>query len=471
MSLGAEEKQKMKLLWIVSGLTLSAVGIASFGRIIDKPKIEKPKSEKDALKVASLKPISKLKVPLVPTYASHVAPILLGQCASCHRPGEVAPFSLLTYADAKKRSQQIAQVVETGYMPPWKAAPDYGSFCGERRLSDEQKQILKNWANTGEKSGVLSKSPALPKFPVGWAKGTPDVVFEPSTTYALKADGADVYRNFVVPTSYTEDRYVSAIEVRPGNRAIVHHVIAYLDTQGRARKLDAQDKEPGYSTFGGVGFTPSGALGGWAPGNETPFLPKGVGIFLPKGADIVLQVHYHTSGKPETDKTKIGVYFCKDAVDKQVRILPLIGGLWIPPGKADFKTGGTSTIKSDVTLLNVTPHMHLLGRDMKVRAITPDEKEIPLVHVPDWDFNWQTTYTFKEPIKVPAGTKVKMTALYDNSTSNPRNPSSPPKQVTWGESTTDEMCIAFVSYTVDSEHLLKGEKAQGFKNFGEKQSK
>ncbi len=451
----------MRPFWILGSLLAGIAGMATFGRGSESPKPAKPI-------FALAKAGDTRKVPLVPTYAAHVAPILLEQCASCHRPGEVAPFSLLTYTDAKKRAAQIAQVVQSGFMPPWKAAPDYGSFCGERKLTDEQKQILANWALSGEKSGNLAQAPAPPKFPQGWAKGTPDVIFEPAETYRLKADGADVYRNFVVPTHYSEDRYVSAIEVRPGNRAVVHHVIAYLDTQGKARQLDALDKEPGYSSFGGVGFAPSGALGGWAPGNETPFLPKGVGILLPKGADIVLQVHYHTSGKPETDRTKIGVYFCKEPTDKRVRILPVFGGLNIPAGNADFKTGGASLLRGDVTLLSVTPHMHLLGREMRVKAITPEEREVPLVYVPDWDFNWQTTYTFKEPIKVPAGTKVKMTARYDNSTANPRNPSSPPKPVTWGEATTDEMCIAFVTYTVDGEHLLKGEKAAGFQNFGEK---
>ena len=436
---------------ILSGIGIVAVGAVCYG-FTPKPSLNGSKS--DSRKPAS---VSAKAAPKTPLYSKHVASILLENCAFCHRPGEVAPFSLLTYEDAKKRSKQIAEVVNSGFMPLWKAEAGYGQFCSERRLTDVQKQTLVNWAETGSPKGSAREIPGPPKFPQGWGKGEPDKVFEMPKSYSVPANGADIYRNFTIPADAAQDRFVSAIEVRPGNRAVVHHVIAYLDTLGRAQKLDGKDGQPGYTTFGGIGFTPSGALGGWAPGNETPFMPDGVGILLPKGADIVLQVHYHPTGKPETDKTKIGVYFSKKPVDKRVRALPLISLLSIPPGEANYKTGGASTLGSDVTLLNVTPHMHLLGRDMKVEAITPDEKSVPLVHVPDWDFNWQTTYTFLKPITLPAGTKIKMTARYDNSTANPRNPSNPPKRVTWGESTTDEMCIAFIGYTVNDEHLLKNQ--------------
>lgn len=401
------------------------------------------------------------------TFAKDVAPIIFNNCTTCHRPGEVAPFTLMNYQDAKKRAKQIALVSESRFMPPWKADPKFGSYHDERILTPEQIATLKEWADAGAPEGSKAQTPALPKFTQGWAMGKPDLILEPSEEYTLGAEGRDVYRNFVIPTSYTEDKFVSAVEVRPGNRTVVHHVLLFTDTQGQARKLDAKDTEPGYATFGGIGFTPSGSLGGWAPGNQPRFLPDGIGQLLPKSADVILQVHYHKSGKVEKDKTRLGLYFCKKPVDKMMRYIPVIFPmLRIPAGETNYQTKSAFPVFDNVTVYSVTPHMHLLGKEMTVVAKLPDGKENPLVRVPDWDFNWQTTYILKEPMKLPEGSKLAMTARYDNSTSNPRNPSNPPKQVTWGEETTDEMCIAFVGYTVDDEQLTKGIVAEGAMDFG-----
>jgi hypothetical protein len=280
--------------------------------------------------------------------------------------------------------------------------------------------------------------------------------------YKLDAEGRDVYRCFVVPSGLDQDKYVSALIVRPGNRAVVHHVIAYLDSTGAARKLDEKDPGPGYETHGGgPGFLPSGFLGGWAPGNEPRRLPLGVGNVLPKGSDIVLEVHYHKSGKPETDQTTVGLYFSKEPISKRVRMLPVLNPFFkIPAGAANHPVTASMPVFQDATLLNVTPHMHLLGRDMKVVAVKPDKSQQTLVNVPDWDFNWQITYVYKDPIKIPAGSRIDLTAHFDNSTSNPRNPNKTPRDVTWGEQTTDEMCIAFLGYTIDSEDLLKGQAVE-----------
>jgi hypothetical protein len=395
------------------------------------------------------------------TFSKDVAPILMNNCASCHRLGEVAPFPLLSYEDAKKRARQIALVTERRLMPPWKA-DSHGEFQDERRLTEEQIGVLRRWAEAGAPEGKAADLPPAPKFTEGWQLGEPDVVIEPDAPYALAAEGEDVYRCFVVPTKYAEDRYIAALEVRPDNRRVVHHLIAFLDTSGAARQLDAKDAGPGYTAFGGVGFAPSGALGGWAPGNLPRRLPEGVGILLPKGADIVLQVHYHKSGKPETDRTRMGLYFAKGPVEKRVRVLPVVGlPLRIPPGAADHVVQGRMPILANITVLSVMPHMHLIGREMTVTATLPDGAEKRLVHVPDWDFNWQTTYAFKEPLKLPAGSRIGLSARYDNSEKNPRNPNQPPRLVTWGEQTNDEMCIAFVSYTADAERLTQGVTAPG----------
>ncbi len=407
-------------------------------------------------------------VKAAPTFNRDIAPIIFQNCASCHRPGEVAPFPLLTYQDAQKRAQQIAAVTEARVMPPWKA-DSHGEFVHERRLTSEQIGTIKRWADQGAKEGAPSDAPKPPTFAEGGGLGKADVYFQPPEAYKLDAEGRDVYRCFVIPTNYAEDRYVTALEVKPGNRNVVHHVLVFLDSSGAARKLDEKDPGPGYSTFGGVGFIPSGGLGGWAPGNMPHPLPPGVGNLLPKGADIVLQVHYHKGGKAETDLTRLGLYFCKGPVDKRVRTSMVINPfLRIPAGDSNYSIQASLPVPADVTVINVTPHMHLLGKSMKVTANLPDGTPKQVVNIPDWDFNWQTTYTFKEPLKLPGKSNLSLIARYDNSTGNPRNPSSPPKTVTWGEQTTDEMCIAFVGYTVDSEHLTKGTSAEGMREFGQR---
>jgi hypothetical protein len=402
-----------------------------------------------------------------PTFAGEVASIIQTNCSSCHRPGEVAPFSLLTYEDARKRAKQIAAVSKSRFMPPWKA-DSHGEFQDERRLTEGQVETLAAWAESGAPAGDLKAAPPLPKFPAGWKLGDPDKVVGLTEPYQLEAEGRDVYRCFVIPGGADRDQYVSALEVRPGNRRIVHHVIAYLDSSGSARKLDEKDPGPGYGTQGGgPGFLPSGFLGGWAPGNEPRRLPAGVGNLLPKGSDIVLEVHYNKSGKPETDQTTVGIYFSREPISKRVRMLPVINPFFrIPAGAENHKVDAMMPVLQNVTLLNITPHMHLLGKDMKVVAVTPDKTEQLLVNVPQWDFNWQTTYVYKTPVKLQSGSRINLTSHYDNSPSNPRNPNKSPRDVTWGEQTTDEMCIAFLGYTVDSEDLLKGQTAEPLRRGG-----
>ncbi len=402
------------------------------------------------------------------TYTKDIAPILNQNCASCHRPGEIGPFALMSYSDAKKRAAQLASVTESKFMPPWHAE-SHGEFRDERKLTSDQIATIKEWVAAGSPEGNPADLPPTPKFPQGWALGKPDLVLEPSKAYTLGAEGSDVYRCFVIPGGQTEDRYISAMEVRPGNSKIVHHVIAYLDGSGKARQKETEntDGQPGYTSYGGIGTSPSGSLGGWAPGNLPRFLPDGVGTLFPKGTDIVLQVHYHRSGKAETDQTKLGLYFCKKPVEKRMRIMPVVGLLSIPAGESNYTVHGfPMPLPNDATILGVMPHMHLLGKDMTVTAALPDSTSKQLVHVPNYDFNWQTTYMYKEPVKVAKGTRLGLVAHYDNSTKNPRNPNNPPKPVKWGEQTADEMCIAFVYYTLDGENLTQGVTVAGGREFG-----
>ena len=299
----------------------------------------------------------------------------------------------------------------------------------------------------------------MPKFPDGWRNGEPDLVIEMPEAFTIPAEGRDIYRNFVIPTGFTEDKWLAAVEIRPGNRRVVHHVLVHLDVSGKARELDAKDPGPGYRTGGGVGFPSAGQIGGWAPGNVARRSPDGIGVNVPKHSDIVIQVHYNLNGKPETDRTKVGLYFAKGPVDQRARLFPLASRINIPAGDADYRVTSSMPVPADVTLRSVMPHMHLLGREMKVFATLPDGTELPLVHVPEWDFNWQNSYAFAEPVKLPRGSKVTLEARYDNSAANPRNPNSPPKAVRWGEQTTDEMCLAYLNFTVDSESLTQGRAA------------
>ena len=400
------------------------------------------------------------------TFTRDIAPILFQNCASCHHAGDIGPFPLLEYEDARKRAHQIAAVTGSRYMPPWHAQ-SHGEFEGERKLSSKQIADIRAWADTGAAEGSVSDLPARPSFPHEWTLGTPDAVFEPEAAYTVGAEGTDETRCFVLPTHFAEDRYIAGLEVKPGNRAAVHHVVACLDTTGRSRALQQASDGPGFTPRGND-VNPSNAIAVWAPGCVPLRLPDGVGTLLPKGADIVLQVHYSKTGKPETDRTKIGVNFCRGPVDKRARFLLLFQPyLDIPAGDANYVVRAFPTPAiDDITIFKVMPHMHLLGRTMTVTAKLPDHTQKVLIHVPDWDYRWQTTYTFKEPVRLPKHSIVTMTASYDNSERNAHNPSHPPRRVHWGALSKEEMCIAGLMYTSDSEHLTRGKVSEGFYNFG-----
>ena len=385
------------------------------------------------------------------TFNRDIAPIIFRNCSSCHRPGEVAPFPLLNFEDARKRAKTIAKVVADRYMPPWKADPDVGVFHDVRRLSDEQIRLVQSWAAMGAPEGRAEDLPVAPKFTSEWMLGEPDLVLQPTEAYTVEAEGRDVYRAFVLPSGLREDRYVSAVDFRPGNRAVVHHVIAYLDVSGRARKLDAASAGPGFTTGGGPGFLGAEWLEGWAPGKTARYLPERHGKLIPAGADVVLQVHYHKTGKVERDQTRLGLYFAKGEVDHRVHVSSVrTRGLQIPAGEANYLVQGSMPVPADARVLEIFPHMHLLGREMTVTATLPDGRKVGMVRIPDWDFNWQIGYGYVQPLELPRGSRIELEARFDNSAQNPRNPNQPPKLVRWGEQTTDEMCIAFLSYTTDS---------------------
>ena len=385
------------------------------------------------------------------TYTRDIAPILYANCTGCHREGEVAPFSLLTYKDASKRAEMLAAVTESKLMPPWKVTESAGHMLDERRLTAAQIALIGQWEEAGAPEGDAADLPALPKFTDGWHLGEPDMVVKVGKPFDVPAAGRDIMAYHVVPLNLPEDKYLVAFEYHPGNRKVVHHMIGFLDGSGSAKKkAESSGNGTTYVSFGGPGFLPTGGIGGWAPGAEPRFLPEGIGRPLRKGSDLVMQVHYHPSGKAETDQGEIALYFAKKPVTQIALNFPLLNRqINIPPGDEKYERTASLTIPVDVTLFGITPHMHNLGREMKVSATYPDGRQETLIYVNDWDWNWQDQYLYAKPIKLPAGTRIDLYARYDNSKNNPRNPQDPPQRVTWGEQTSNEMCIAFLQFTVD----------------------
>jgi hypothetical protein len=397
------------------------------------------------------------------TYHRDVLPILQNACQSCHRPGAVGPFSLMTYRHAVNWASDIKSYTESRQMPPWKPAEGV-AFRNERKLTDKEIATLAAWVDGGTPEGDPKDAPPKKEFTDGWQLGKPDLVLTPKDDFVLGPGGRDLFRCFVMPTNLEEDKYVVAFEVKPGNPRVVHHTLNFIDTTGQGRKLEerAQEREkdrkaddydrgPGYSSAMGIGFGPRGALSGWAPGQMPRKLPEGYGFFLPKGSDLVVQTHYHRNGRVEKDRLQIGLYFAtKTEGMKQFRGGVIPGRfLFIPADNDNFKVTGSLPVVQDCELHSVMPHMHLLGKQIKVTVKPPEGDPVTLVAIKDWDYNWQETYFLEKPMKLKAGTVLDVEAYYDNSSKNPNNPFSPPRLVTLGEQTTNEMCFIFLGATTD----------------------
>ncbi|HLJ55134.1 MAG TPA: hypothetical protein VKT77_08835, partial [Chthonomonadaceae bacterium] len=391
------------------------------------------------------------------TFTHDIAPILNQNCVVCHRAGESAPFALQTYQQARTWAGALKEYTARRIMPPWKALPGAGEFHDARVLSDADIARIAKWADSGAPQGDPKELPAAPRFPdpSAWALGKPDMVVQPPRPYHLAAEGPDVYRNFVLPVDFDQDRLVSAMEFKPGNRAVVHHVVLYIDTSGNSAKLDGKETEPGYTVPGtGIGTLTADWGEVWVPGRTPRLLPPGVAIKIPKGSKLVMQVHYHKNGAIQEDTTKLAIYFAKGKVQQMMRTFPLVNPrIALKPGEAGQRMHIGVTLPVAAHLCTIFPHMHLLGREMRATATFPDGKKLPLIDVNDWDFNWQETYAYKEPVALPKGTKVDIEAVYDNSDANPRQSNHPAKLVTWGEQTTDEMCVCVLGFTVDGEKL------------------
>lgn len=399
-----------------------------------------------------------------PVWSTDIAPILYNNCASCHRPSGIGPFELLTYNDAKNKATSISASVTTGYMPPWPPDAHYNRLAHERLLSQADIDKIKDWAANGAPQGDPNLAPPPPTFsPDGELPGTPDKEIQ-IPTFTSTASSGDVYQCFTIPSNLASDKFMTAFEAIPGNRDIVHHVIVYADTTGTCAQLDAQHPGPGYVSFGGPGTDEAIMIGAWVPGTIPMTLPDGFGIRIPKNADIVLQIHYPAGSAGQVDSTRLKMYFSSSSSLRNVSIDPLMNhldptgticamipndGLNIPANQTKVykqEARYASTFLGDISLLGVAPHMHLIGRSINCYT-TKGGDTTKLIDIPKWDFSWQGLYFFRNITKIPSGSVVHSEAFFDNTSSNPYNPSNPPQNVTAGEATTDEMMITYLIWT------------------------
>lgn len=370
------------------------------------------------------------------TYTKDISRILQNRCQECHRPGQIAPMPLLSFDDASSWGQMIKEVISDGRMPPWHADPKHGKFKNDRRLSDAERKKLLTWIDAGCPEGNAADLPEAKKFSDGWTIGQPDAVFtfKDAITVPAKATRNSIpYKYVLVPTNFDEDKWIQAVEARPGNHAVVHHIIVYM------AKGIKRDKSPG----DGIG---SGLLVAYAPGDLGSVFAPGAAKKLPKGATLAFQMHYTPVGTEQTDKSSIGLVFAKQPPQDEIKTRAIAQQTFlIPANAANHKVTSKTTFDKDVVLYSMFPHMHLRGKDFQFDVVYPDSKRETLLSVPRYDFGWQSNYLLEKPLRLPAGTRIECTAHFDNSAKNLNNP-NPNTLVFWGEQTWQEMMIGFVDY-------------------------
>jgi peroxiredoxin len=366
------------------------------------------------------------------SYATNVAAIMENKCQTCHRPGQTAPFSLLSYDDARKHAAMIREVVAERRMPPWHADPRYGHFSNDRSLNAKDRATLLAWVDQGTPLGDIKDLPAARVFPEGWSIGKPDVVFELPEPYYVPAQGVVAYVYFRVPTKFTEERWIQAAQAVPGDPSVVHHIIVYLLDPSKGP--DARRKL--------VHFC------GYAPGEMPSIFPEGTAKRIPVGAELLFQVHYTPTGRVKTDRSKVGLVFAKSKPAREAFTLGVANpNLLIPARQDNVAVSSSFVLPEDARVLSFLPHMHLRGKDFKYTITKPSEPPQIALSVPAYDFGWQTYYTLAQPMKLPKGTRVDCLAHFDNSESNPYNP-DPSQLVRWGEQTFEEMLIGYLDMDV-----------------------
>jgi hypothetical protein len=395
------------------------------------------------------------------TFYKDVIPILQNRCQVCHRPGESAPMPLLTYNGTRPWAKAIREVVVSRRMPPWFADPAYGKYANDRSLTPSEISILAAWVDAGAPEGNPAEAPKPPKLPEDWTIGVPDAVIEMPHEFHVPASGTIEYQYIRIPTMFTEDKWVEKVEVRPGNRAVVHHLVVFAREPGApflenlrpgiARGLPAPKTRPAANNRAGVFIDTPGAevLGVYVPGGVVWQLKPGQARLIKAGSDLIFQMHYTTNGTPGADRTRVGVIFAKGPPTERVRSLVVANPyLRIPPRAADFPVEARVTLHENARLVSLFPHMHVRGKAFEYRAIYPNGESEVLLRVPRYDFNWQLTYQLAQELPLPKGTVLECTARYDNSPANPHNP-NPDAEVAWGDQTWEEMLAGFMDLAFD----------------------
>ncbi|HEU4389626.1 MAG TPA: DUF3471 domain-containing protein [Blastocatellia bacterium] len=404
------------------------------------------------------------------TFSKDVAPIFFKHCADCHRPGDIGPMSLLSYKDARPWAKSIREKVVSRQMPPWHADGHYGKFLNDARLSQQEVDTIAAWVDQGAREGNPKDLPPLPKFPGEWKLGKPDVELTMPEEYTLEAQGSDEYINFYMPTSFKQDTWVRGAEIHPGNRKVVHHVVAFIQSPEMARitKAPVPANSPFYKDGTLYRFKPDAAvfddgcaapgrglargsgqelgypLCFYTPGKDSDIWPDGTAKLIPAGSIIIIQMHYSkVTGKVEKDRSSVGLYLAKQPPEKEMASFGVLNHYFkIPPGAANHEVKGCYTFSRDVELYTYLPHMHVRGKDMKYDVIYPDGRQETLLYIPAYNFNWQLMYRLEKPVLLPKGTKMIVTAHFDNSAANKSNP-DPTKTVRFGDPTYDEMMVGY----------------------------
>jgi hypothetical protein len=391
-----------------------------------------------------------------PEFHRDIAPLVHNNCSSCHRPGQAAPFSLITYEQVKKRARQIVEVTGERVMPPWYADPGVVEYANDRSLSDEQIRLFEQWLEAGTPEGDRAHQKPAPVFHEGWELGKPDLEVSMTEPFTVPADGRDIYRNFVIPLDLPEDKWINAIEYKPGAPQVVHHVLYFLDTTGTARQKDQEDPAPGFSGFGSV-VDRFRYLGGWDLGTQASELPYGLAMKAPKGSDLIIQVHYSPKGREYQDRSRLAIHFSDKPTARPWTILPvppmfgILDGIDIPAGEKEYIKRNTFTVPVDLDAFRVNAHAHYLGKRMEMTATLPDGRKEWLLKMSDWNFAWQEDYQFKKPVRLPAGTRIDVLISWDNSATNPHQTNHPPVPVRWGPQSGDEMGTITLSVMLDTQ--------------------
>jgi len=390
-----------------------------------------------ALRIASVSGSSPTSV----TFAKDVGPILSQQCASCHRPDGSAPFSLLTFADARPRAKAIAAAVRRRTMPPWKPEAGYGDFIGARRLADEQIAAIVRWADEGAPLGDPAALPSRPDATGEWQAGRPDLIVKMPDAYRLPPGGPDRLRNFVIPVPIPARRYVNAWEFRTNNPRVVHHATIMIDPTRASLQMDRSDPEPGYEGLIPLSArNPDGYFLGWTPGQTPPAAPDRMAWSLDKDTDLVLMLHLRPTGAWETIDASVGLHFAAAPPTRAPAMIRLNRqDIDIPAGQQRYVAADSYTLPVDVDAYSVQPHAHNLAKEIKGWATLPNGTTRWLIYIRNWDFHWQDSYRYEKPVNLPAGTRLSMEYTYDNSDRNPANPNTPPVRVRFGQRSSDEM--------------------------------